>query len=112
MQFHEINFCRVMNFTLHTVYNKHDDDKNWRLNERTTSIITSGRIILLTTVMFDRKTQLWFRNNRTTYILNPYLRKWRTKIKKKVLAISHLVRKDRFEIKMFGYNVFKTKKKF
>ena len=40
-----------MIFRLYTVYNKRDDDKNWRSNQRKIeSIIASARIILLLTV--------------------------------------------------------------
>ena len=34
MQFYEINACQVMIFRYYTVYNKHDDDKNWLSNQR------------------------------------------------------------------------------
>ena len=48
MQFYEINICEIMIFKLYTVYNKHDDDENWRLSQRKiASIIASARIILL-----------------------------------------------------------------
>ena len=41
----------MMIFRRYTVYNKHDDDKNWLSNQRkTVSIIASARIILLPTV--------------------------------------------------------------
>ena len=40
-----------MKFRLYTVYNKHDDDKNWRSDQRKiASDITSARIIFLPTI--------------------------------------------------------------
>ena len=40
-----------MIFSLYTAYNKHENEKNWRSNQRKiASIITSDRTILLSTV--------------------------------------------------------------
>ena len=51
MQFYEINICQVMIFNPHAVFEKHDDDKNWKSNHgKDISIIASARIILLPTV--------------------------------------------------------------
>ena len=52
MQFYEINICQVMIFRLYTVYNKHNDDKNWRSNHRKiASIIAFAPVWLLSTVI-------------------------------------------------------------
>ena len=56
MHFYEINIYQILIFRLYTVYNNHDDDKNWQSNQRKIpSIIASARIILLSTVGLNSK---------------------------------------------------------